>query len=389
MSVSQYSSHQIVSQTLLDLLPDLEGQRLDDLHLLRDGWIDSLQVVQWIVFLEKEMGQSFALNEIKDIQVFDTIASVVRLVDNRRGAVSSPQAFDLRQMEEIRSLKAHLYKTSSRSCDLLVLGPSGCFDLHSRTATRFGYRSFNFSVDSGLPEDAFCALNFVLENNHVPLRTVVLGIDIVTFSKAWAPSSSLLESPDLGPFLDMPSDSPPAPQNTIVWEERSHQLDVIFRRGLNETLNYTFAPEFGDILYHDADRWTDVLRIADGSDRNSQYGMRMQNYTRLSAQRFDYLKRFLALCGERKIEVVLFLGTIHHQLHRFLIENTVYEQRRNELVTLLRRCESETVTFHDCTLVEGFRGDPEDFKNGAHIGPHNADKLFSFLLTERAKNRSC
>lgn len=389
MSATLSSSHQIASQTLLDLLPDLEGQRLEDLHLLRDGWIDSLQVVQWIVFLEKEIGQAFALHEIKDIQVFDTIASVVRLIDNRVAAVNTPQAFDLRQLGEIRSLKAHLYQTSARSCDLLALGPSGAFDLHSRTAARFGYRSFNFSIDSGLPEDAFCILNLVLEKNQVPLRTIVLGIDVVTFSKAWEPSASLLESPDLGRFLDSSSAPLVPPQNTIAWEERSQQLDTIFRRGLNETLDYTFAPETGDILYHDAARWAEVLRIADGSNRNSQYGMRMQNYTRLSAERFDYLKRFLALCADREIEVVLFLGTIHHELHRFLAENTVYEQRRNELTTLLRRCESDTVSFHDCTRVESFQGDPDDFKNGAHIGPHNADKLFSFLLTEKTKNRSC
>lgn len=389
MSTSTQSSHQIVTQTLVDLLPDLEGRRLDDLHLLRDGWIDSLLVVQWIVFLEKEMGRSFALNEIKDIQIFDTIDSVVRLVEGRLTSAAPQQAFDLRQLEEIRSLKAHLYQTSSRSCDLLVLGPSGCFDLHSQTATRLGHRSFNFAVDSGLPEDAFCALSLVLANNQVPLRTVILGIDTVTFSHSWEPSASLLESPDLGHFLDLPSASLVPPQKKIAWEERSQQLDAIFRRGLNETLDYTFAPETGDILYHSPDQCTGPLRLADGSNRNSQYGLRMQNYARLSAQRFDHLKRLLALCASKKIEVILFLSTIHHELHRFLADNTVYEQRRNELVALLRRCESETVSFHDCTLAESFQGDPHDFKNGAHIGPHNADKLFSCLLSDSTNNRPC
>lgn len=366
--------------------PGLMDADLEQVRLITEGWLDSLGVAGLIVRLEEETGITFDLCEVADLQTFDTISSIRALVDPRRNR-SNPTAagrIQLRHMDEIRAVKTSIYQGSARDFDLIVLGSSRCHFLHAATAAQFGFKSFNFSVDSGKAEDFYCMLRLVLDQNRVTPRWVFVGLDVETFSEAAEIAPSLIGCAALAKYLE---DAVPGPTPALSLETRQDEFWQVFRRGINETLGFAFARGTGDFIYQGYDSQAPPLRIADGADRNAVYYRRMEGFPKLSSARLKWLDEIGRLCQERGIRRCYFLSTAHGALIRFLSEHTVFRQRCDELRQAIEKSPFAPDAFHDFSIASSFGGDAEDFINGAHVGPHNARRLFERLLEQTANPR--
>jgi acyl-CoA synthetase (AMP-forming)/AMP-acid ligase II/acyl carrier protein len=364
-------------------LPALIDADLKKVRLISDGWIDSLGVAEMITRIEMDLGLTFDLREVANLQVFDSVTSIAALVELHylRSSAVKEARIELRQMDEIRSVKTRIYRESSRDFDLLVLGSSRCFMLHSSVAKRFGFKSFNFSVDSGRTEDFYCMLRLVLEQNRIKPRWVFVGLDLETFSDQARVEPSLYACPDLAKYIDVS----PTPTAAISLDTRQDELWQVFRRGINETVDYGFAKNTGDIVWRFFQPDAPPVKIADGNDRNAVYFRRMEEFTKLSFARLRWLDEIGRLCHEHGISWLLFLSTAHEALLKFLVERTTYQQRLNELTERIHQSPFAPNAFFDLSNVSSFEGDPHDFQNGAHIASYNGRRVFSFLLKQAAQ----
>jgi hypothetical protein len=153
----------------------------------------------------------------------------------------------------------------------------------------------------------------------------------------------------------------------------------LFRRGLNETLDYAFEPGTGDVVYL-KDSMETPRRLGDGSNRNAVYFRRFQGFLELDSRRLRCLDALRELAGAKALELGWFLTTAHRDLEDFLATQTTYLARKRELMAFLESSHHRTIPWFDFSSVDVFGGDPRDFLNGAHIGPCNADLLYRRML---------
>lgn len=369
-----------LEQIVRTQVPALAQADLDRVRLITDGWVDSLGVAEMITRIEKELDLTFDLREVADLQIFDSFASIVALAERRQARANTAvgHRIELRQLDEIRSIKTRIYRESARDFDLLVLGSSRCFVLHTETASQFGFKAFNFSVDAGRPEDFYCMLRLFLDQNQVKPRWIFMGLDLETISEQAPVEPSLYACPDLAKYLNLaPPQTPTAALNT-----RQDELWQVFRRGINETLEYGFAKGTGNIVWRDFRPDSPPMKIDDGNNRNAVYFRRMEGFSRLAPARLQVLDEFGRVCRAHGINWLAFLSTAHECLFQFLAANTSYLQRSEELAARIRQSPFPPAAYFDLSGAASFGGDPQDFMNGAHIAFHNGRLLFEFLLKQ-------
>src|SRR5438105_5217263 len=214
-------------------------------------------------------------------------------------------------------------------------------------------------------------LRLALDRNRTTPRWIFVGLDLESFSEVPPIEPSLLTCGELGKYLERAGCSTAAATSI---ETRQDELWQVFRRGINETLGYSFATGTGDIVYENFKIEGPPLRIADGNDRNAVYFRRMEGFARLSPERLRWLEEIGRLCKQRGIHWLAFLTTGHEALIQFLLNSTPFRQRSAELVEQMRKSPFAPKEFYDFSTVAGFDGDPEDFFNGAHVAAHNGRK---------------
>ncbi len=375
----------------LDRSPVTRGRRpRDDESIVASGLIDSLELASVILAVENACDMRFPSTAIANLSHFDTIQRIVALVEKSRE--SKPEAeIKVATDAETRSNKCLHYLASDRRTDLLILGSSRAMPLHTALADSFGYNSFNFTVASAGTEDLYCILRFVLDRNTVPLRRILLSLDIEMFSPEFGVDFRLPRCRLLRDYLD-----PNAPPGRITFEEmrsmeastdpfpedRLGAIRMIQKTGVGPEIEGFYCSPKGDYIF---DRRPEEPRrpqcIQDPHDKDADCRVRFRGFACLCPSKVYYFENFLRLCTKHKIEVTVWLSTLHPVAERFLLKHCSYAERIEDLRSILPQLPYPGLQLLNYSLPAHFGGLDEDFRDATHMGEINSDLLLRHILS--------
>jgi hypothetical protein len=263
-----------------------------------------------------------------------------------------------------------------RRPQLLVLGSSRVLKLEpAYLERRTGLRAFNLGVASGQAEDSLCLLRYATEGLRLPVRWVVLGVDVDSFTPTAPVNPQLRKNPCLRAFL--PPELRPgwtAPIGDLLEALTLDQLTMSIRALWPRSGRRLGRFDADGLLHNAAEK-----RPLDLSLDMRPYMRRFGNYSYLSPARLGYLDEIARLCRRRRIRLSVFLTTVHAQYARSVA--ATYWPRYRELVPLMeRKAPKEGFTFTDCSQVEKYGGDPNDFYDCSHVKCGNSRRIIDHVI---------
>jgi hypothetical protein len=291
----------------------------------------------------------------------------------------------------VASSRAQKLKSFARmdvNPEVLILGSSRVMKIepdYVRSLT--GLSVFNLGVESARTEDYYVLLRFALSLGK-PVKMVVLGIDDEAFSNSAEIDSRLKESPELSRYLDSAhrqSTFARSLSRIMSFSAVSHSFHAI-------RLNWCgFPPESqvvdpsnGFLTYVDWERelvggnYDLQSKLAASRD---EYLRRYEGFTEVAEWRKQYFRKFVALCGEQRIQVHCFVTPLHPEVQVALTEKRQLLARHREVVEFVQGFAGEPrFNFRDLSLQSSFGGDPAAFYDGGHAREANLRLLVSALL---------
>lgn len=356
-----------------------------DQPLISSGLIDSLSLVSLIVEIEKQFSVSFPPDWL-DLYYMDQPQRILEAIRTLRK--TSPRTSPARpsQYASVRDQKTAQFLNRSDGIDMLILGSSKSRDLLPPIALEYDFRAYNFWVRSCRAEDWYCISRFVLDHNRTPLRHILLGIDIESFSNAVSMDVRLLQNRCLRAYLD-PADQNQLPQLDEVLlpsqethKERFQNILLQYKHGLINSMDLYVALDSagGNAVMENRN----PLHFGPPLRDLALNMLRMKGFTALQPRRIHYFLRLIDLCRQRQIQITCFLTPLHRDLHEYLSANSTYAQRLADLRLLLRQIRLPGFLFLDTPTPDTFDGREDDFKDEAHMGPANADLFLRWILTQ-------
>ena len=377
------------------------GTLLHHQKLISSGIIDSLGTVGLMLAVETEFGIVIPSDAQLMLENFDSIQGIAQLVRKVQAGAGADPARTQAVAEGIAAMPSEMsvrdrkcldFLAGPRAFDTFILGSSRVQSLSAKLAGTFGCQAYNFAVNSAMAEDWYCMFRFILANNRKVLRRILLGIDIESFSNTLDIDRRLLESQYLSQYLDADDRKGIDPDEilaNVAKENRSRFKAILLRlrsQKADQTHEFGYDPITGDLVYLDQDPLSIAhnarrpMHIADPAKSNPEYRLRMGGFTQLSQDRLQYFIRMVRPCVENGVRVTCFLTPIHPVLEEFLVKETTYRARMEELKAGLAHNNTPLFEVLDCSTPAKFAGLDEDFRDPAHIGGHNSDLLLKYLL---------
>jgi fatty-acyl-CoA synthase len=357
--------------------------------LISSGLLDSLRFMMLIVALERLYSISIPDDEQWQISNFDSLTNIHALV-TRLSSSEVPQKQVISDVRE-RGFKCELFKRRSRSLDILILGSSRAMALPAAKAVERELQAFNFAVNNGRIEDFAAIYDFVCVHGATP-KWVMLGLDIEGFSAGADGDSRLYDCAELRPYIDPTSIAMLfASRADRAFSGRLGEVCSNIRTRDRNVSSCSFLPETGDICYP-ADPALDrafQLRLPlkerdiQLANQRASYKLRFQGAHALHPYRLQLIEELGRRCIERGSYLIPYLTPLHEELLSFLVSDTPYQARLDELITWWGESSVlKEFPLLNFTTVDTFRGIVDDFVDAAHIGPYNGDLLMSVLLRQ-------
>jgi fatty-acyl-CoA synthase len=402
-SYSQVDEKKIV-EILYEVLTPSEQRSIHNLHeddpLISSGIIDSLNLIHFILNLEKEFSLKFSRDQQMEVNNFDTLTAIKKLINNKR-----EESQELSGKEEklssssTRNTKCLNFIESPEKYDLLILGSSRVNGLSSKVAKEFGYCSYNFSVNTALAEDWWSIANFAIERSKGKLLHIVLGLDVFAFSNKITPMARLLASPFLKSYLDKEDNSfvgryyseSNVDKKQDGWDTEDKDrynaiLMTLTQKNFEEKLGREYHPSTGDMIFSGGDNvlktynQRNPMKLLDKTVSVAQEELYLRGFSALEPKRMEYFLRFLLLCESNNIELTCFLPSLHPVLLEFYFQRDNYLNRLRELMQFMNEHCNSLLTFYDYTNPRRFGADHDDFIDLGHLSGHASDLLFRDLL---------
>lgn len=283
-----------------------------------------------------------------------------------------------------RLVKTDLLRAAPRT-ELLVLGSSRAMNLAPRQLSELsGMPAFNAAVDSARAEDWYAMYAFARRDLSLPLREVVLGIDLEAFHDHVDPDSRLLAAKELRTFLPLPMKLKMAAEAVKGLLGYVSTLDSL--RSLRMARSgyppppYELAPD-GMISY----RVEPVFNPS--TDREIEaYEGRFARYSQIDVARERIFEKLLTETSADGVRVRAFITALHPMLIARLRQTRDFDRLHALVVEYLRDAEARFPNFTvvDFTDVAAFGGASAQFRDGAHINDENARRLAAALWGVRA-----
>jgi hypothetical protein len=330
-------------------------------------------------------------------------AAFIRLVDPRGefGTGLFPVVDLDARAEKMRLFGAYL---SMAAPDGLILGSSRAMKVCPRTLERAtGHHFFNFAVDNARAEDDLAIYRWVRQQ-HVPIKFLVIGLDVEALHSDDRPEPDLLRNDALVRTLDKDT----LPQPGLLAPFRRYSLArVVKKYKATFTIEYLtdaarsmrifasprlrplplmeFEPD-GYLRYRrwEAERAEGTFRFDGDLERClTKYLTRFDNMTDLSPRRRAYLEQLVDEARGDGARVLLWITSLHPLTARYLEAHTGYgallEATREYEHALASR---DGVATYDFSRPENYQGTPSGWYDCAHIDETNADQLASVLVSE-------
>jgi hypothetical protein len=268
--------------------------------------------------------------------------------------------------------------------EVIVLGSSRTMKVAPVQITELtGKRAFNACVDSARVEDWYAMYGYARDGLAIPMKEVVLGIDIEAFHDHSEPDGRLLAAKDLRQHLP----------SSMRWKWLEQTAGLV---GYAQTIDsvrslrlsrqgYPPPPNHFDAdgLAHD----TVVKRFDPKTDTQiASYEGRFAGFTDLDAERRRTFEELLERASHDGVRVRAFVTPLHPLLLERLRKTRDFDHLHRLLVTYLSsltaRFPAFTVT--DFTEIEAFGGDPTLFTDGAHTNDENSRRMTAALWRPHA-----
>lgn len=364
--------------------------------LISSGIIDSLGLVMFIVALEDAFHISIPASAHADFERhFDSVGSVITLVrwlqtgefESRKMQANPltghPPAMPAHMSD--RAFKVQEYLAGDKCADLLFLGNSRCYPMHSTVASEFGFNSYNFAVSNATIPDYYCILKLVLANNQVPLRRILIALEPNSFN--WT-DPRLMKCPELCKFIEDCNIAvdPPDPPIESKQSERERLLLKRQKEFDRAVEFYTYSRSNGDQIGV-TDRPVDLALNArtpwnystDADDYRSTMTMMYGPAACLNMRAFELLINLVAVCEANDIRIDFFHPPFHHSLLDFAATKTKFIILRNEMFQVFANTFKD-LRIHDFLFPISFAGSDEDFSDAGHLMAFNADQIVRKLL---------
>jgi hypothetical protein len=283
-----------------------------------------------------------------------------------------------------RRHKCRALERGTRDQDLLIFGSSTANFARTRIALEAGYRPFNLSVGSADPIDVYCLLRFALEQLRLPLRRIVVCLDIFSLKPRSGAlvKDRLLEVPALVDYL-MPEERDALPLADRAELHRRLKLAVLRIAEWAPSFRHTYDVATGDIINLDraaADQER-PYRFEDAPRLYADTVSSLQGFDRLCPRRVAYLQAISAIAAERGIVLSTVAMSFHRGLASHLVATTQYPARRREMLAMLRQV-APGGGVHDVGFDDRVGGDPDDFIDPSHPGPVNMIAVLRHVLSQ-------
>ncbi len=271
--------------------------------------------------------------------------------------------------------------------EALIIGSSRIMKLDPELVERMtGLPTFNAGVNTAMTEDYYVLLRYALEHAHLPLKLVIVGVDVDAFHDREPINDYLLQPNLLGSYLQK-GEARHATWKRFttlfngyqtklsfvsLWDSLIHKHKEVYHFEPNGYLHFDKFEAERATGHYDLDS-----KIAVTVD---QYLRRYEGYNRLSAERLDYFERMLRYAREHQLRVLVFLTPAHPKLLAAL-DARHYEERRKEVLDAVGEiCSRYKVPFKDLSRIEQFDGRAANFFDGVHPDETNSAKIVNVLL---------
>lgn len=292
---------------------------------------------------------------------------------------------------DARDTKLELLDRAAPRTRVLILGSSRAMKISPALIERItGMKAFNACVETAMMEDVYAMLRYTIEQEHAPIRLVILGIDVEAFHNHRAVSDRLMASPALRGYVSQWNTEPWIAFTRLFTASQTYYslLSIDDRlRHRSRFLNYVYDAN-GYLHYPYWERKTaqgEWVRAPETFDLNStiassvaEYHGRFLNYTAPSEERVALLRRTIAYCRAHGIRLKMFITPVHPTLVRALAPQG-FNERRGDVIAVLRALTGDAVA--DFTDPSSYGGDLRHFYDGAHVDEENADRIVRRLVT--------
>lgn len=287
-----------------------------------------------------------------------------------------------------RPEKASLMDAAQPRPQALILGSSRVMKLDPAQVQRItGLPTFNAGVNVAMTEDDYALLRYAVERARMPLKLVIIGVDVDAFHDR-EPVNDYLQQPNaLGSYLSNQAQHRRWKQYTMLFNGYQTKLSLVslWDAVRGRKANYRFEPNgYVHFLQYEAERKRGHYDLDKKVDTNiEQYVRRYQGYSGLSSQRLEYFKKTLAYARQRNMEVKVFLTPAHPRLLTSL-EQKDYNARHDQVLDAMQRaCAEAGAGFRDLSTVEKFGGSASDFYDGVHPNEANSAKIVDALFAQK------
>jgi hypothetical protein len=277
--------------------------------------------------------------------------------------------------------------------EVLVLGSSRSMKLAPRDVESHAHRpAFNAAVDSAMVEDWFCMLRYAVEVRRIPLREIVLGVDIEAFRNDKEPDARLLVIPEFRSLLPwtftrdyyVTASSALLSGEQLMTSLRSVQLRL---HGYPEGTLGSFEPDgFWHYPRQVEAQMAAKTFVPDFQSSMGEYDFRFSGFHALDERRRDLFESLLDYARSRNVRVRCFITPLSAPLLAHLRVTRDFDRVHrvvgDYLSSLTQRFANFTVS--DFTDIASVGGDPKDYFDGAHMGEANSRRVVDALYAEGA-----
>jgi hypothetical protein len=271
-----------------------------------------------------------------------------------------------------------------RPVQAIVLGTSRVMKLNPACIEELtGYPAFNFGLSSSHIEDWVAAYRFAGEHSTMPLRELVIGVDVEVFDNHAEPDPRLMSSRYLRGYLD---DSVKISLGTVSralfgWQALRFGLSSLWYHLRPGTIP-TAKLRFDDVGFAHYDAWE--AAISHGTfDKAAAYASVAAKFRgERSGERFDALspertaafRTLVRSAHAAGVRVDVYVPPLSPQL-RAILHGPIL-RREAETEALLEELEREgSIRYFHIRGFEDFHGDPDDYFDGAHMSERNSTRV--------------
>ena len=361
---------------------EIEVNLEDHTPLFSGGLVDSLGLVNILIFIEQRLGRKIGSPMEIGLERFDSIGQIVSLLSD------PPEPMDTTRFAFERPIwvdKVHRFQVAQKSFDCIWLASSTLMATPTRSLNSIGFDAFNFAASSATTVDYYAFMRLVEQEQIEPVRRIVIGLDPIHVVQDYLSPTFSRPNRILDHFLPEIDVIPLVEADIAQTKNGRRNTEIIDK--LNEIQNVEWKPL--------RNRWR-VLANGDiepiGQNLGDQTGLmttvidahiesnkvRLANRSRFVPGVQGKAIRGLAKIARRNNATVdIIIPPVHPRFLTTMLEDSHYRRCIDLTCGLIRHAHFDQLVVHDFRDIGNFGGTDTDFEDPTHPGPENCLRLLN------------